>query len=86
MDDVNMKPLSSLYSALRNTTGLRGIVISRSTYPTAGRWGGHWLGDNYANWENLEKSLIGMCCLVNEYFLYFSRKYLLRFVLGKYHC
>uniref|UniRef100_A0A8C6HZB2 Sucrase-isomaltase, intestinal n=1 Tax=Mus spicilegus TaxID=10103 RepID=A0A8C6HZB2_MUSSI len=46
--------------ALRNTTGLRGIVISRSTYPTAGRWGGHWLGDNYANWENLEKSLIGM--------------------------
>ncbi|KAL1778054.1 sucrase-isomaltase, intestinal, partial [Sigmodon hispidus] len=46
--------------ALRKTTGLRGIVISRSTYPTSGHWGGHWLGDNYANWENLEKSLIGM--------------------------
>ncbi|XP_051012796.1 sucrase-isomaltase, intestinal [Acomys russatus] len=46
--------------ALQKTTGLRGIVISRSTYPTAGRWGGHWLGDNYANWDNLEKSLIGM--------------------------
>ncbi|CAO2612885.1 Sucrase-isomaltase, intestinal [Lemmus lemmus] len=39
---------------------MRGIVISRSTYPTAGRWGGHWLGDNYANWDNLEKSLIGL--------------------------
>ncbi|XP_051054776.1 sucrase-isomaltase, intestinal [Phodopus roborovskii] len=46
--------------ALRKTTGQRGIVISRSTYPSAGRWGGHWLGDNYANWANLEKSLIGM--------------------------
>ncbi|XP_028723035.1 sucrase-isomaltase, intestinal [Peromyscus leucopus] len=46
--------------ALQKTTGLRGIVISRSTYPTAGRWSGHWLGDNYANWDNLEKSLIGM--------------------------
>ncbi|KAH0513128.1 Sucrase-isomaltase, intestinal [Microtus ochrogaster] len=52
-----MKPT---LDAIRKTTGLRGIVISRSTYPTAGRWGGHWLGDNYANWDNLEKSLIGM--------------------------
>lgn len=46
--------------ALQKTTGKRGIVISRSTYPTAGRWGGHWLGDNYADWHNLEKSIIGM--------------------------
>uniref|UniRef100_A0A8C6W327 Sucrase-isomaltase, intestinal n=1 Tax=Nannospalax galili TaxID=1026970 RepID=A0A8C6W327_NANGA len=46
--------------ALQKTTGKRGIVISRSTYPTAGRWGGHWLGDNYANWDNLENSVIGM--------------------------
>ncbi|XP_041515159.1 sucrase-isomaltase, intestinal [Microtus oregoni] len=52
-----MKPT---LDAVRKTTGQRGIVISRSTYPTAGRWGGHWLGDNYANWDNLEKSLIGM--------------------------
>ncbi|KAL6037192.1 hypothetical protein STEG23_003002 [Scotinomys teguina] len=46
--------------ALQKTTGRRGIVISRSTYPTAGRWGGHWLGDNYANWGNLDKSVLGM--------------------------
>ncbi|XP_048201809.1 sucrase-isomaltase, intestinal [Perognathus longimembris pacificus] len=52
-----MKPT---YDALQKTTGKRGIVISRSTYPTAGRWGGHWLGDNYANWDNLDKSIIGM--------------------------
>ncbi|XP_066097514.1 sucrase-isomaltase, intestinal isoform X1 [Saccopteryx bilineata] len=52
-----MKPT---YDALQKATGKRGIVISRSTYPTAGRWGGHWLGDNYAQWDNLDKSIIGM--------------------------
>lgn len=48
------------YDALQKATGKRGIVISRSTYPTAGRWAGHWLGDNYAKWDNLDKSIIGM--------------------------
>ncbi|XP_077017064.1 sucrase-isomaltase, intestinal isoform X1 [Tamandua tetradactyla] len=48
------------YDALQKATGKRGIVISRSTYPTSGRWAGHWLGDNYARWDNLEKSIIGM--------------------------
>ncbi|KAF6385497.1 sucrase-isomaltase [Rhinolophus ferrumequinum] len=52
-----MKPT---YDALQKATGKRGIVISRSTYPTGGQWGGHWLGDNYAQWDNLEKSIIGM--------------------------
>lgn len=52
-----MKPT---YEAVQKTTGKRGIVISRSTYPTGGRWGGHWLGDNYAQWDNLDKSIIGM--------------------------
>ncbi|ELK15857.1 Sucrase-isomaltase, intestinal [Pteropus alecto] len=48
------------FDALRKTTGKRGIVISRSTYPSSGRWVGHWLGDNYAKWDNLDKSIIGM--------------------------
>ncbi|XP_062955067.1 sucrase-isomaltase, intestinal [Cynocephalus volans] len=48
------------HDALQKTTGKRGIVISRSTYPSSGRWGGHWLGDNYARWDNLDKSIIGM--------------------------
>ncbi|KAM5332711.1 sucrase-isomaltase, intestinal [Glossophaga mutica] len=52
-----MKPT---HDAVRKTTGKRGIIISRSTYPTGGRWGGHWLGDNYAEWHNLDKSIIGM--------------------------
>ncbi|KAM4693329.1 maltase-glucoamylase-like [Discoglossus pictus] len=48
------------YDALRNITGERGIVISRSTYPTSGQWVGHWLGDNTADWNNIDKSIIGM--------------------------
>ncbi|XP_036902604.1 sucrase-isomaltase, intestinal [Sturnira hondurensis] len=52
-----MKPT---HDALQRATGKRGVIISRSTYPTAGQWGGHWLGDNYADWNNLEKSVIGM--------------------------
>lgn len=81
-----MKFFFLLYSVLRNIIGFRGIVIFRFIYFIVGRWGGYWLGDNYVNWENLEKLFIGMCCLVNEYFLYFLRKYLFYFVLGKYYC
>uniref|UniRef100_A0A8B9I6H6 alpha-glucosidase n=1 Tax=Anser brachyrhynchus TaxID=132585 RepID=A0A8B9I6H6_9AVES len=47
-------------SALRNATKERGIVITRSTYPSSGRWAGHWLGDNKAAWDQLAKSVIGM--------------------------
>uniref|UniRef100_A0A8C2NL27 P-type domain-containing protein n=1 Tax=Capra hircus TaxID=9925 RepID=A0A8C2NL27_CAPHI len=52
--------LKPTYDALQKATGKRGIIISRSTYPSAGRWSGHWFGDNYATWDNLEKSIIGM--------------------------
>ncbi|OXB52510.1 hypothetical protein ASZ78_006216 [Callipepla squamata] len=46
--------------ALRKTTRERGIVITRSTYPTSGQWAGHWLGDNTAAWDQMTKSIIGM--------------------------
>ncbi|XP_030898548.2 sucrase-isomaltase, intestinal [Melopsittacus undulatus] len=46
--------------ALQNATKERGIVISRSTYPSSGRWTGHWLGDNTAAWDQLSTSVIGM--------------------------
>ncbi|XP_028617473.1 maltase-glucoamylase, intestinal-like, partial [Grammomys surdaster] len=48
------------YEAMQEVTGERGIVISRSTFPSSGRWGGHWLGDNTAAWDQLGKSIIGM--------------------------
>ena len=47
-------------SGLQSATKERGIVITRSTYPSSGRWAGHWLGDNTAAWDQLAKSVIGM--------------------------
>ncbi|XP_042208906.1 probable maltase-glucoamylase 2 isoform X2 [Homarus americanus] len=46
--------------ALQEVTGKRGIVVSRSTFPSSGRWAGHWLGDNLARWPDLHTSIIGM--------------------------
>ncbi|NXR53911.1 MGA protein, partial [Hippolais icterina] len=45
--------------ALHGATGERGIVITRSTYPSSGKWAGHWLGDNTAAWDQMHKSIIG---------------------------
>ncbi|NXO84264.1 MGA protein, partial [Sitta europaea] len=46
-------------AALHGATKERGIVITRSTYPSSGRWAGHWLGDNTAAWDQMHKSIIG---------------------------
>lgn len=43
-----------------NVTGKRGIVVTRSTFPSSGKWAGHWLGDNTAGWDQLYKSIIGI--------------------------
>uniref|UniRef100_A0A087Y481 alpha-glucosidase n=1 Tax=Poecilia formosa TaxID=48698 RepID=A0A087Y481_POEFO len=48
------------FDALLEVTGKRGIVVTRSTYPTSGKWAGHWLGDNNSSWDQLFKSIIGM--------------------------
>ncbi|XP_017366761.2 maltase-glucoamylase, intestinal-like, partial [Cebus imitator] len=48
------------YEAMQEVTGQRGVVITRSTFPSSGRWAGHWLGDNTAAWDQLKKSIIGM--------------------------
>ncbi|KAM9215962.1 maltase-glucoamylase [Dugong dugon] len=48
------------YEAVQEVTGERGIIITRSTFPSSGRWAGHWLGDNTSAWNQLKKSIIGM--------------------------
>lgn len=47
-------------SAARATENKRSIVISRSTFPSSGSFGGHWLGDNTADWTHLKYNIIGM--------------------------
>ncbi|KFO95903.1 Sucrase-isomaltase, intestinal, partial [Calypte anna] len=43
---------------LQSATKERGFVLTRSTYPSSGRWAGHWLGDNSAAWDQIWKSVI----------------------------
>jgi hypothetical protein len=38
----------------------RCFVLSRSTYLFSGRYGAHWLGDNYSQWSHLRYSIIGI--------------------------
>jgi alpha-glucosidase (family GH31 glycosyl hydrolase) len=41
-------------------TGRRGMVLSRSTFLGSGKYAGHWLGDNFAQWNNMKNSIVGM--------------------------
>lgn len=38
----------------------RHFLLTRSTFPGSGRFTGHWLGDNYSDFENMKHSIGGM--------------------------
>ncbi|KAH7909433.1 glycoside hydrolase family 31 protein [Hygrophoropsis aurantiaca] len=40
--------------------GKRPFLISRSTFPSSGKWTGHWLGDNYSKWQYLYLNIQGV--------------------------
>ncbi|XP_076462036.1 maltase-glucoamylase-like [Babylonia areolata] len=48
-------------AAARAATGERSLVVTRSTFPGSGRYGGHWLGDNQSKWSDLRHSIIELC-------------------------
>nr|XP_008162912.2 lysosomal alpha-glucosidase-like isoform X1 [Chrysemys picta bellii] len=47
-------------SALIQIRGKRPLVISRSTFPSQGRYSGHWLGDNRSKWKEMYWSVPGV--------------------------
>ena len=40
--------------------GKRPFIIGRGTFPSAGKWMGHWLGDNFSRWTYLHYSIQGI--------------------------
>ena len=48
------------FEYLSNYIKRRPFLVSRSTYPGHGKYGGHWLGDNTSTWKDLKFTIPAM--------------------------
>lgn len=59
--------------------GNRSLMLTRSSFPGVGKYSGHWLGDNAANWNDIKWAIPGMLEFGLFGVPYVSKK-------GKYYC
>lgn len=51
----------SSFRAVRQVFGSnRSFILTRSSFPGVGKYSGHWLGDNAANWNDIKWAIPGM--------------------------
>ncbi|XP_015792613.1 lysosomal alpha-glucosidase-like [Tetranychus urticae] len=48
------------YEAVKNITGIRPFILSRSTFPSQGHYGSHWSGDIRSTWDFMKYSISNM--------------------------
>lgn len=41
-------------------TDRRAFILSRSTFPSSGKYTSHWLGDNWRDWSYMNYSIAGI--------------------------
>jgi hypothetical protein len=61
--------------AVKQIRGKRPFIISRSTFPGQGHYGGHWSGDVVSDWTNLRRSITSILnynMYVKKFFIPFS--------------
>lgn len=52
---------SPFHRALQRVFGSnRTLMLTRSSFPGVGKYSGHWLGDNAANWNDIKWAIPGM--------------------------
>ncbi|KAI0370024.1 hypothetical protein BV20DRAFT_979737 [Pilatotrama ljubarskyi] len=55
-----MEEKTTYLTLLTMRSGKRPFLISRSTFPSSGKWTGHWLGDNFSQWAYMYFSIQGV--------------------------
>ena len=60
---LHLSPLfpSPSHRAMQKVFGEnRTLILTRSSFPGVGKYSGHWLGDNAANWNDIKWAIPGM--------------------------